>query len=92
MRCFDFFLKAQYCEATRHGFVPGAGFCAPTTDTLKWFTDQGIRLWVGHRDLLGCLCTAVDVTDEQAVLIQLAFDVPANAQELYEKQEIRLTI
>ena len=91
MKCFDFFLKAQFCNATvdRYTMVTK---CLPNEDTRKWFSDQGIRLYTGYEAQIGVLCTAYDVTEDQALLIQLAFDIAADTQELYEYQELRLTL
>jgi hypothetical protein len=91
MKCFDFFLKAQYCDV-RTNTIVGNRSCTPNEETKQWFADQGIRIWVGYQGEMGVLLTALDVTDDQALLIQLSFDVHPETQELYERAELRLTL
>jgi hypothetical protein len=83
MASFDFFLKAQYCNSTRCPFV-GNVTCEPTEETRQWFFDQNIYLYTGYSSQIGVLCTAIEVTEDQALLIQLAFDIKADTSELYD--------
>lgn len=84
MACYDFFLKQQYCNVHLNPYV-GNKTCTPNEETWRWFNTQGIRLYTGHESQIGVICTALDITEDQALLIQLAFDIQADTQELYDK-------
>ena len=89
MQHFDFFLDERFCDKRVDHYV-GSSHCTPNEETRQWFRDQGINLYVGHQTTIGVICTALNVTEDQALLVQLAFDIKADTSELYTPT--RLTI
>lgn len=83
MASFDFLLSAKYCNTKQCPFV-GNTIAEPNEETVQWFADQNIKVVTGYSSLIGVLCTAVQVSEDQALLIQLAFDVRSQLCELYD--------
>jgi hypothetical protein len=81
MACYDFFLKQKYCDIKVEPFtLIKSSF--PTRETFNWFEDQGIQLLTGYESEIGVLCTVVDITEDQALIIKLTFEIPQG--ELYD--------
>lgn len=83
MATYVFFLKEKYCQATTNPYT-AIRSCLPNEETKQWFKDQQITLIPGYQAEFGVLCTAMNITEDQALLIQLAYDVQSDAQQFYQ--------
>jgi hypothetical protein len=87
---FDFFLKAEYCNTTvnQHSAIKKM---QPSEETRQWFKEQGLTLYTIYESEIGCVCSVDNITEEQAITIQLTYNIKAEHGEL-RKSNLRLTL
>ena len=91
MACFDFFLDQEYCSIIGDVYW-GFHRCEPNQETLAWFTEQKIRLITGYSTGEGALCTALYITEDQALLISLTYGITANSGRMCYMDEMNMSI
>lgn len=87
MGCYDFFLDEQYCDKTIETYWLST-HCSPNIETKQWFKDQDIVLVFGHTGEIGSLCTAMNCTIDQALLVQLTFGISSDTGQFHNNDEL----